>query len=838
VLEDAFGGGLPLRPSLLLALLLAGLLLVGAAGGLAWHQYDEARRNAVNNARARVILASAIVDTYFSGELAALESIARSATVRSGDRGAMRAYFKRVQPSVGGPFAGGLGWIDSRGFVQASSGPQSSPPLDLSDRAYFKAVMTTGAPFVSEGIASRRTHRRIIVMAVPTSDPGGRVTGVLTGALFIDGFRVQSGSSDLGFTGLVVLDRRGRELLAGFARPRNVTLQRRLLKDQIGLLSGVHGLDDGSDHLVVFATAQIPGWTIAIDRPRPDVFAAARHGLVLALALLASAAAAVFGFVGWLLLRARRQAEERSRLARQRGELSHAFSGASLAAEVARGLVNGLATAFPSARSIVALEGEGRSLRLSAAGGDGGPPNAAAQDLAVVAACARAYESGVPFALDNERRLREELPDLHDSLGGECRSLYCAPLQAAGALPLGALCVRFPGERTLDRAEQAQVAWYAEEAAQALVRARSFEHEHAVAVSLQRGLLSEELPAIEGVDLLGHYEAGSAGLEVGGDWYDVVRRSDGIVQISVGDVAGRGLAAAVLMGQMRNAFRAYVYDHSSPAEVLSRMQRHVRGDAMATAVCIALDPYTRRLTYASAGHPPSLVLSGADGGRVSRLDAAGAPPLGFADAGDFREVEVELARDATVVAYTDGLIERRDCSLDVGIDLLAGVLSSSAGLSAATLGDRIVREVAGRVGSGDDIAFLVVRACGVPACMDIEIPADPALLAQLRRRLRTWLALRGLSEEEREDAVLSISEACNNSIEHGYGGAARAIRLILDHRGGMLEITVEDRGTWRAPTPDPERGRGIEIMRAVMHHTSIERDSGRTRVSLTQVLGE
>jgi len=838
VLEDAFGGGLSLRPSLLLAVLLAGLLLVGAAGGLAWHQYDEARRTAVNNARARVILASAIVDTYFSGELAALESIARSATVQSGDRVAMREYFKRVQPSVGGPFAGGLGWIDSRGLAQASSGPQSGTPLDLSDRTYFKTVMATGAPFVSEGIASRRTHRRILVMAVPTSDAQGRVTGVLTGALFVDGFRVQSGSSDLGFTGLVVLDRRGRELLAGFARPRNAALQRQLLKDQIGLLSGVRGLDEGSDHLVVFATAQIPGWTIAIDRPRPDVFAAARHGLVLALALLAAAAAAVFGLVGWLLLRARREAEYRSRLARQRGELSHTFSGASLAAEVARGLVTGLTTAFPTARSIVALEGEGGTLQLSAARGDGAPPNATAQDLAAVAACARAYESGAPFALENERRLREELPEVHGNLGEACRSLYCVPLQATGARPLGALCLLFADERALDRAEQAQVVWYAEEAAQALVRARSFEHEHAVAVSLQRGLLSEELPAIEGVDLLGHYEAGSAGLEVGGDWYDVVRRSDGIVQISVGDVAGRGLAAAVLMGQMRNAFRAYVYDHSSPAEVLRRMQRHVRGDAMATAVCIALDPYTRRLTYASAGHPPSLLMSGGSGGTVSRLDGAGAPPLGFAGADDFREAEVEFAQDATVVAYTDGLIERRDCSLDVGIDLLAGVLSSSAGLASAALGDRIVREVAARVGSGDDIAFLVVRASGVPARMDIEIPADPALLGGLRRRLRTWLALRGLSEEEREDAVLSISEACNNAIEHGYGGAARAIHLTLDHRGGILEIAVEDRGTWRAPTPDPERGRGIEIMRAVMHHTSIEHDAGRTRVLLTQVLGE
>ena len=137
----------------------------------------------------------------------------------------MRAYFKRVQPSVGGPFAGGLGWIDSRGLAQASSGrSRRSPGSTSRDRTYFKAVMATGAPFVSEGIASRRTHRRILVMAVPTTDPGGHVTGVLTGALFVDGFRVQSGSSDLGFTGLVVLDRRGRELLAGFARPRNVAL--------------------------------------------------------------------------------------------------------------------------------------------------------------------------------------------------------------------------------------------------------------------------------------------------------------------------------------------------------------------------------------------------------------------------------------------------------------------------------------------------------------------------------------------------------------------------------------------------------------------------------------
>ena len=126
-----------------------------------------------------------------------------------------------------------------------------------------------------------------------------------------------------------------------------------------------------------------------------------------------------------------------------------------------------------------------------------------------------------------------------------------------GSRPSGALCLLFPDERVLDERERAHVAWYADETAQALTRARNYEHEHAVAMSLQRSLLSQLLPQIDGVELLGHYEAGSAGLEVGGDWYHVVHCDDGTVQISVGDVAGHGLTAAVLMGQMRTAFRAY-----------------------------------------------------------------------------------------------------------------------------------------------------------------------------------------------------------------------------------------------------------------------------------------
>jgi anti-sigma regulatory factor (Ser/Thr protein kinase) len=289
------------------------------------------------------------------------------------------------------------------------------------------------------------------------------------------------------------------------------------------------------------------------------------------------------------------------------------------------------------------------------------------------------------------------------------------------------------------------------------------------------------------------------------------------------------------MGQMRNAFRAYAYDHVSPAELLRRMRRHLSGDEMATAVCLTLDPYTQELTYASAGHPPTLMCDGASGA-VTRLDRAGAPPLGFANAETIHEADVPLPPGATLVAYTDGLIERRGWSIDVGIDLLAEVLGASAARNADELAAAIVADVAAKVDSGDDIALLIVRLTGVPARMEVEMPGDPATLGGLRRRLRTWLTLRGLSEEELHDAVLSVSEACNNAIEHAYLGRQGTIHLMLEHRAGALDITIQDHGRWRDVPPGPERGRGLEIMRAVMHDARIEHAADGTRVMLTRQL--
>jgi anti-sigma regulatory factor (Ser/Thr protein kinase) len=222
---------------------------------------------------------------------------------------------------------------------------------------------------------------------------------------------------------------------------------------------------------------------------------------------------------------------------------------------------------------------------------------------------------------------------------------------------------------------------------------------------------------------------------------------------------------------------------------------------------------------------------------VSRLCHALAAPLGYVHASAIWEATIEMPAGGTLVAYTDGLVERRGWSIDTGIDLLASVLAGSSSLGAGPLADRILEEVAPQIGSTDDIALVIVRLLEVPGRMDIEVPSEPAALAELRRRMRTWLDLRGLAEQERDDAIIAVSEACNNAIEHAYQHDPGLIHLVLEHGEGTLALRIEDRGQWQ-PTSVPtfERGRGIPLMRAVMDTTTIEHGARGTCVTLSRLL--
>jgi len=120
----------------------------------------------------------------------------------------------------------------------------------------------------------------------------------------------------------------------------------------------------------------------------------------------------------------------------------------------------------------------------------------------------------------------------------------------------------------------------------------------------------------------------------------------------------------------------------------------------------------------------------------------------------------------------------------------------------------------------------------VPATMEIEVPSDPAVMRSVRLRLGAWLERRGIGPDQRADSVLAVTEACNNSIEHGYRGGGGIIRLSLVHRGSTLRIAIEDEGSWREPRPDPTRGRGLQIMRSTMSVVEVTHGKHGTRVEL------
>ena len=145
------------------------------------------------------------------------------------------------------------------------------------------------------------------VVAVPTRDPGGRITGVLAGSVRLASVRTKRSLLDLGYEGLEFVDRNGKELLSGLAPVRNPALLKQIRRSPSGVVTGVHGLAGHGDHVVAFASARLPGWSVVIDRPRSDVDAAALHSLVLQLASVGAVALVVFFMVTFVVVRSRRE---------------------------------------------------------------------------------------------------------------------------------------------------------------------------------------------------------------------------------------------------------------------------------------------------------------------------------------------------------------------------------------------------------------------------------------------------------------------------------------------------------------------------------------------------
>jgi serine phosphatase RsbU (regulator of sigma subunit)/anti-sigma regulatory factor (Ser/Thr protein kinase) len=801
------------------------LLLAAISIALAWRQYEDARSRAMNDLESRVLGVSAILDTTFAGQIATLNAISQAPSVVSQESLRMNDYFARVNPRRATPFSGGLGWIDRKGLVLASSTPGNA--VNLSTRLYFRRVLATGKPYVSAGLIGKRLKQPIVVVAVPTRDQRGRVSGVLAGSILLKTVATSKQAIALGYGDLRIIDRDGQLLLSGLRPVQNKALLAQI--DRAGAGAGVlrhsPGLDGRGDDVVAFATSKVPGWVTVIDRPRSTVFAAALRALVLELASVGAGVLLILVVMTFLVWRSRRESETQNERARSWGGLTRALGSAATPSEIADALLSSLATAFKEAAAVVAFEhSDGVQVKAES------PLRQARRLLQSTST----LELIAPLGREGANsRLIERDPSLREAYilsGRRLSVIHSLPIPGPDDQPAGTIALVSAEER-LGSSEWDLLGSFADQAANALERARRFAHEHELAVRLQQSLLPDHLPSAEGVELAGHYLAGGDAVQVGGDWYDAVRRPDGIIQLCVGDVSGKGIGAATVMGRQRNVFHVYAHDYVSPAEIIRRMLRHVSGEELITLTCVSLDPYTGELSYSCAGHPPPLLVDRSTG-EVVRLDRASAPPIGVAEPADITEAQVLPSEQAVLAMYTDGLIERRGQNIDDGIDLLGRLIVSTA----AVTPDRIVRNVSEAIGApDDDVALLLVSMDAARAGFEVEVPAEAATLPELRRRLRAWLARRHCGPAESADLVLAVSEACNNAIEHGYRDRDRGgtIKLSIEVDQGTIRAVVEDQGSWHeTPGKTDERGRGITLMQHLMHTTEIESDANGTRVTL------
>ncbi len=290
----------------------------------------------------------------------------------------------------------------------------------------------------------------------------------------------------------------------------------------------------------------------------------------------------------------------------------------------------------------------------------------------------------------------------------------CLPLRAEGST-LGFITLLFRERRAFPQDERELALAFSSTAGQALERSRLFAAVRGAAEVLQRSLLPGRLPDVQGFDVAARYRPASDAVVVGGDWYEVIDVGGGRLGIAVGDVGGKGIDAAAVMGKLRTAMRAYALEHASPARVLEHLAEYhaaTRPDAFATVIYAVLDPAEGELRLASAGHLAPIVATSAG---ASWLEIAVDPPLGAGVRRAFRETRAALADGDLVVLFTDGVVERRDEAIDVGVGEIAALAAATDGVPTAVLADRMLEAVLG-ADAFDDRALLVARVgAAVPA---------------------------------------------------------------------------------------------------------------------------
>jgi anti-sigma regulatory factor (Ser/Thr protein kinase) len=366
----------------------------------------------------------------------------------------------------------------------------------------------------------------------------------------------------------------------------------------------------------------------------------------------------------------------------------------------------------------------------------------------------------------------------------------------------------------------------------AMEQAMLFERTHRVADRLQRALLPDTFPRVPGGEFHGAYKPASDEAEIGGDWYDAFTLPDGRIAISMGDVAGHGLEAATVMGELRQAMRTAAVSERSPAAVLEHINSVInlrKSIGMVTAIFGFYEPQVRELVYAVAGHPPPIITI-ADG--FSGFLPGGGMPLGVEAQIHASDWTLTLPPRSGVVFYTDGMTE-------YSRDVIAGerhlLEASVRGFEvdpenpAIALQERIFDATVNR----DDAAVLTLSCYDGVLPQELHFSAVPLVAPIVRSFLHRFCDEYALTSAQRFSLITAVGEAVANAVEHAYRGEpAGDLVMRTEVDNDTVNIEIEDHGRWRPFMRRDERGRGIVLMHELMDHVRITSAQNKTVIRL------
>ncbi|OBH90095.1 SpoIIE family protein phosphatase [Mycobacterium sp. E2989] len=450
----------------------------------------------------------------------------------------------------------------------------------------------------------------------------------------------------------------------------------------------------------------------------------------------------------------------------------------------------------------------------------------------------------IPDTFDLPPRYEHAVQDT----AGSVRACVAHPLRDHSSRVVGVLALLWPAPRQFEPAELDAFSRMAELTSSALDRVRVMAREHRIAVDFQEHLLDLDRGSTAAVVAAVYQPAGEA-MRVGGDWYSVTPLDRaGRLGISVGDVVGHGLPAAIVMSRLRAAVAASALTAGEPAAVLGALDRY--GASVAGARCatvayalVQAEPETgcATVSYSCAGHPyPLLVFPD---NRAVFLTSGRRLPVAIKehDAQNYPSgatATANLPPGSLILLYTDGLIERAGETLDDGLARLQRAAAECADLPVESVCTEVLVRMAPPTGYRDDVVVLALRPSHLsPRSFATVVTAAPGQIPVARDRMREWLAGIAVAPKREMDILLATGEAVTNAIEHGSDGEPRrTVSVEAFLREQTVAVTVSDTGRWEgdssASLRSRRRGRGLTLIGGLADHVDTLRTAGGTRVTL------